>query len=137
MIKKTFLACLMTLMALMTTHGAKAQTLEDLMPMVVQEMNKDLKPSDPVNKVEWNAASSSLILFVNKDVVAESGLDAASLNSPETKQFIKDAMFQSQEDASAMAEALEALEQLGVRILIRIPIGNSHTDMSISSADFK
>lgn len=137
MIKKALLACLTALMALMATPGAQAQTLEELMPMVAQEMSKELKPSDPINKVTWDAASSSLILFMNKDIVAESGLDATKLNSPESRQFLKEAMFPSADDANEMAEALEALEQLGVRLVVRVPAGDSHTDIPISSADFK
>lgn len=137
MIKKALFACLMALIALMATPNAQAQSMSELMPMVAQEMNKSLKPSDPINKVTWDAASSSLVMHMNKTVVAESGLDVTSLNSPETKTFIREAMFSSPEDANEMTEALEALEQIGVRLVIRVPVGNSHTDIPISSADFK
>lgn len=136
MIKKALFAVLMGLIAL-ATPCVHAQSANELMPMVAQQMNQGLKASDPVTKVEWNPASSSLIMYLNQNLIAEAGIDASSFNTPEARKLIKDAMFENASDAADMAEVLTTLEQLGVKLIIRIPLKNGHTDIPLSSADFE
>lgn len=142
MIKKVIIAVMFGMLALVGTNSSQAQSpsdqnLNDMMPMVAQQMSEGLTPSDPFTKVEWNPATSSLIMFMNKDVVAESGLDASSLNTPQTKEFIINAMCESEGEAQEMKQTLQLLEQIGVHFVIRIPVGDSYSDITLSSADFK
>lgn len=133
---KTLVAAIVVALSALLPSVASAQSVGDMMNMLVSEFNKGAKEDPNVDSALWDG--SNFVIVMSKD--ATSAITSAQVAEDQNavKDYIILTVFgDNAQEKAEIAQLVEILNQVGVNFVVRAPLADGAYDVTLTTADLK